>query len=122
MRLTSDMREALRRSVQNRNDADIAEMFRERNTDEVSHLSDADLLTEIGTARQKAVELGIRDTKLRMRFIMLGVFRLPHFWQDPTITAMLTAKTGTPDMRFGDVCSMFKRAAERAGNPDQVWW
>ena len=70
---------------------------------------------------EKAVKLGIRDTKLRMRFIMLGVFRLPHFWQDPTVATMLTARTGTPDMRFGDVCSMFKRAAERADTPEQVW-
>ncbi|WP_227269318.1 hypothetical protein [Roseobacter weihaiensis] len=57
-----------------------------------------------------------------MRFIMLGVLRLPRFWLDPTIAGLLKAPTGTADTRFGDVCAMFKLSAERAGKPTGVWW
>jgi len=122
MRLSSEMWDGMRQTVQAKNDADIATMFRERNSAEVSHLSDDELIAEIRTAREQAVGIGIKSPRLRMRFIMLGVLRLPRFWENPTISAMLASPTGTADTRFGDVYSLFKRAADRSGNSNCVWW
>ncbi|WP_227272193.1 hypothetical protein [Roseobacter weihaiensis] len=112
----------MRASVVEKNDHDLAAVFRERNTEEVDHLSDEQLRAAIREAREAAFSFGITDTKLRMRFIMLGVLRLPRFWQDPTIANMLSAGTGTPDIRFGDVCAMFAMSAERADKQSGVWW
>ena len=122
MQLTSEMWDGMRQTVQAKNDADIATMFRERNEAEVSHLSDDELMAEIRTAREQAVEIGIKSPRLRMWFIMLGVLRLPRFWENPTIAATLSSKTGTADIRFGDVYTLFERAADRSGNNNYVWW
>ncbi|MEL7049156.1 MAG: hypothetical protein AAFO75_09395, partial [Pseudomonadota bacterium] len=122
MKITDSMWNRMRDVVVEQNDIDIAVMFRERNTQEIAHLSDEQLQTSIKEAREAAFSFGITDRGLRMRFIMLGVFRLPRFWQDPTIAKMLNAPTGTPDIRFGDVCAMFKMSADRADKPAGVWW
>ncbi|MFV0409975.1 MAG: hypothetical protein ACK5LJ_09875 [Paracoccus sp. (in: a-proteobacteria)] len=112
----------MRDSVVEQNDRNIAAMFRERNTEEVAHLSDDQLYAAIREARKAAVASGILDKRLRMRFIMLGVLKLPGFWQDPTIARLLAAHTGTPDSRFGDVCAMFRISAERVDKQAGVWW
>ncbi len=122
MKLTSDMWAAFSASAQKRADEDIAATFRERNAIEVAHLSDDDLMAAIKEARETAVGLGIAAPNLRMRFIMLGVFRLPGFWKNEAIWQILTARTGTPDMRFGDVCALLKLGAHREGKDNYVWW
>ncbi|MDB6181076.1 hypothetical protein [Paracoccus fistulariae] len=109
-------------SAQKEADADIAATFRERNAIEVAHLSDDELMAAIKEARGTAVSLGITASNLRMRFIMLGVFRLPGFWKEAEIWQMLTANTGTPDMRFGDVCALLKVGAGREAKANYVWW
>lgn len=112
----------MRNMVVAQNDNDIAMMFRERNKEEVAHLSDEQLHAAIHEAREAAFACGIQNQNLRMRFIMLGVYRLPRFWMDPTIAGILNASTGTPDIRFGDVCAMFRISADRADKPMGVWW
>lgn len=101
---------------------EIAAAFREHNGPEVEHLTDDELMLAIAEARETAVRLGIEEPHLRMRFIMLDVFRVPGFYRDPFIWQMLTANTGTPDARFGDVCGLLKAGAARAGKQDQAWW
>ena len=122
MKLTPSALGRMRAATVAANDHEIAAMFRKRNADEVAHLSDETLLQAIREAREAAMILGLERADLRMRFIMLGVFRLPRFWMDETIADLLNAPTGTPDIRFGDVCAMFKLSAERAGNPAGTWW
>lgn len=122
MKLTSDMWAALSASTQRKADEDIAATFRERNAIEVSHLSDDDLMAAIKEARETAVGLEIAAPNLRMRFVMLGVFRLPGFWKNAAIWQMLTANTGTPDMRFGDACALLKLGAHREEKANYVWW
>ena len=88
----------------------------------MAHLDDDALLSAIGHARLVASTLGIEGGDARMRFIMLGVLRLPRFWDVPELWQMLTAPTGTPEGRFGDVCAMIRIGAERSGKGDGVWW
>lgn len=113
---------ALSASAQRKADEDIAATFRERNAIEVAYLSDDVLMAAIKEARETAVNLGIATPSLRIRFIMLGVFRLPGFWKNAAVWQMLTANTGTPDMRFGDVCALLKLGAVREGKSDYAWW
>lgn len=122
MKLTREMWAAQSASAQRKSDEDIAAAFRERNAAEVAHLSDDALLAAIREAREVAVHLGISTSILRMRFIMLGVFRLPGFWKNEVIWKALTANTGTPDMRFGDVCALLKLGAHREEKANYVWW
>ena len=105
-----------------RNDTKIAETYRARHAADVAHLTDDALVAAIAEAREAAFSLGLADKDLRARFIMLAVLRVPRFWQEETVARILSAPTGTPDIRFGDVCALFKRAAERAGTPERVWW
>lgn len=53
----------------------------QKNTSEVVQYSDDDLIAAIKEAREMAQGLCITRPHLRMRFIMLGVFRLPRFWE-----------------------------------------
>ena len=101
---------------------EIAHHLRTEYTAEVAHLTDEALLHAVREARHAAFELGISSEALRLRFIMLGVISLPHFWLDPTVNALLRAPTGTADIRFGDVCALFKVSATDAGKAEQVWW
>ncbi|MFV0386267.1 hypothetical protein [Paracoccus sp. (in: a-proteobacteria)] len=122
MKLTSDLNASLSALAQGEADQDIAATFRERNGFEVAHLDDDALLAAIREARETAVNLGIAMPRLRMRFIMLGVFRLPGFWKSAALWQMLTADTGTPDIRFGDVCALLKLGAGREEKENYVWW
>ncbi len=122
MELTKEMSAALSASAQEKADKDIAATFRERNGTEVAHLNDEELMAAIKEARETAVRLGIAAPDLRMRFIMLGVFRLPEFWKNKEIWQILTASTGTPDMRFGDACALLKLGAVREGKANYAWW
>ncbi len=114
--------EALAATSRTKADTDIASAFRERNAIEVAHLSDDELMASIKAARETAVGLGIAAPNLRMRFIMLDVFRFPGFWKDAAVWQMLTANTGTPDTRFGDVCALLKLGAWREAKANYVWW
>ena len=122
MKLTSEMWAAFSASAQKRADEDIAATFREHNAIEVAHLSDDELMAAIKETRETAVSIGIAAPNLRMRFIMLGVFRLPGFWKNAAVWQMLTANTGTPDTRFGDVCALLKLGAGREAKANYVWW
>ena len=122
MKLSRSTWDRIRDVAVEKNDKEIALMLRERNAGEVADLTDEQLQAAVKQAREAAVSFGIRDRRLRMRFIMLGVVRLPRFWLDPTIAGLLNAPTGTPEMRFGDICAMFKMSALRANRPDGVWW
>jgi hypothetical protein len=53
---------------------------------------------------------------------MIGIALAPEFWRNMDIHRVLTAPTGTPDIRFADVCGMFKTALTVAGRPDLIWW
>ncbi|MFV0332836.1 MAG: hypothetical protein ACK5JR_02020 [Tropicimonas sp.] len=120
--LTDGMWTSFSARAQKEADREIATAFREDNGPEVEHLTDDELLIAIADARETAVNLGIAEPHLRMRFVMLDVFRLPGFHRDPLIWQMLTAPTGTADTRFGDVCGLFKVGAGRAGKQNQAWW
>lgn len=122
MHVTPAFRAAARAIAQARADEGTARRFRDHHADDVAHLGEADLLAAIGAARRVANQLGLRHTSLRMRFIMLDVFRMPGFWRDPSIWQVLTARTGTPEARFGDACAMLRLAAIRAGHGDMIWW
>lgn len=113
---------AFRENAEAHHDAELARIFREKNAAEVAPYSDHALIEAIKAARLMAVELGITHPHLRLRFIMLGVFRLPRFWQDDRFMAMLRAPTGTPDGRFLNVCGVIKDIAHRANAPHNVWW
>lgn len=122
MIITREMRAKIRAAANEKADREIAATFRERHGDEVAHLADDDLVAAIGHARQVASSLRITQADLRMRFIMLGVLRLPRFWESPEVWHLLTAPTGTPEGRFGDVCAMIRVGAERSGKGDGIWW
>ncbi|MEJ6404612.1 hypothetical protein V8J85_17110 [Yoonia sp. 2307UL14-13] len=61
------------------NDKKLAADFRDTHESEVAHLSDPDLLAAVTDARQRVLNLGIKDRNLRMRFVKLGVFGVPSF-------------------------------------------
>lgn len=122
LRLTSDTRGALCAIAEKKSDREIAAIFRERNASEVTHLDDEALLSAITSARATADKLGLTDARMRMRFIMLDTVRLPGFWRDPEIWQLLTAPSGSPEIRFGDVCTLIKLGATRAGASNYVWW
>lgn len=122
MRLSNDFRNRMRDEADLRADRDIAETFRGRNAAEVAHLDDEALLAAIRSARATASRFGIADARLRMRFIMLDVFRLPGFWRESVVQTLMNARTGTPDSRFGDVCALLRLGAARTGKSAYVWW
>ena len=122
IRLSREVMAAFRADAELRRDRDTAARFRAKNRAEVAHLDDDALLAAIKAARETAVSFGISDQELRVRFIMLDVFRLPGFWRDKTAQKMLRAETGTPETRFGDVCAFLKQGAIRTGKPTYVWW
>jgi hypothetical protein len=101
---------------------DIAVSYRCNHEDEVAHLDDASLLQAVTAAQARADALGLSQSHLYERFMMLDVFRAPGFWQDPVIAQALHATSGDANVRFGDVCGMLRLAALRAGRPELVWW
>lgn len=122
LRLTNDTRSSLCAIAEKMSDREIAAIFRARNASEITHLDDEALLSAITSARATADKLGLSDARMRMRFIMLDTVRLPGFWRDSEIWQLLTANSGTPEMRFGDVCTLIKLGAKRAGALNYVWW
>ena len=120
--INTQMWDAMRAVAKGEGDAELAAFFRAHNTAEVAHYSDAGLVMAIKDARVMAQDLGITGLHLRVRFIMLGVIRLPRFWERDALGRMLTLPTGTPNIRFEDVCMAIKRAAERADGPNAAWW
>jgi hypothetical protein len=88
----------------------------------VAHLDDDTLADKVGVTRRIALSFGITDPRLRARFIMIGIALAPEFWRNMDIHRVLTAPTGTPDIRFGDVCAMFRTALTMTGRPDLIWW
>lgn len=122
IRLPKEFMATFRADVELRRDRDTAARFRAENTAEVAHLDDDALVAAIKAARETAASFGIADQDLRARFIMLDVFRVPGFWRDRTVQHMLNAKTGTPDIRFGDVCAALRQGAIRSEKLNYVWW
>lgn len=53
---------------------------------------------------------------------MLGVAVAPGFWRYREIEAILLGATGTPDIRFGDVCAMFAASFRAAARDAEIWW
>ncbi len=88
----------------------------------VAHLDDDALADKVGVTRRIAISFGITDPRLRARFIMIGIALAPEFWRNMDIHRVLTVPTGTPDIRFGDVCAMFRTALTMAGRTDLIWW
>ena len=120
--LTNEMREAMRSGVRARHVNALIKTFREKNSSQVSHLSNQQLGEAIEAARKQAVEAGLKSKKLRMRLLMFAVLRMPEFWKQEPLNALMQNSTGTPDENFADVCATLKVAARRAGRPDFVWW
>jgi hypothetical protein len=108
--------------AQAQEDRAFAEDIREWNPAAVEHLHDDALADIVGVTRRIALSFGITDPRLRARFVMIGIALAPEFWRNMDIHRVLTAPTGTPDIRFGDVCGMFKTALTVAGRPDLIWW
>ncbi|MGL4320364.1 MAG: hypothetical protein ACRCS3_05825 [Paracoccaceae bacterium] len=84
---------------------------------------DDDALTKMVTmTRQQAIALGITDPRLRARFVMIACALAPDFWRNPLFYHLLNAKTGSADLRFGDVCAVLRLSLEQAGHADMAWW
>lgn len=122
MHLSDGFKNRIRIEADLQADHDVALILRTRNTAEVAHLDDEALAAAIHDARAAADRFGISDSRLRMRLIMLGVARLPGFWRENVVETIMNARTGTPDIRFGDVCALLKMGAIREGKQYQVWW
>jgi hypothetical protein len=103
-------------------DRAFADDIRQWHPAAVAHLGDDSLADKVGFARRIALSFGITDPRLRARFVMIGITLAPEFWRNMDIHRALTAPTGTPDIRFGDVCAMLKTALTMAGQHDRIWW
>lgn len=88
----------------------------------VAHLDDTSLTAKVTQARCRAIALGIKDHRLRARFVMIACTLAPDFWRQPAIYSLLSGRTGTPDIRFGDVCAAIRVAMAAAGRQSEVWW
>jgi hypothetical protein len=108
--------------TQAQEDRAFADDIRQWKPQVVAHLDDDTLADKVGVTRRIALSFGITDPRLRARFIMIGIALAPEFWRNMDIHRVLTAPTGTPDIRFGDVCAMFRTALTMAGRPDLIWW
>lgn len=109
------------RTIARDNDARVR--ARELRRDYPDDLADEDAVFEaVREADAAARDYGLDRRDLRERFVRLGIVTAPRFWADPTLHGLLRAGTGTPEMRFGDVCAMLRLAARRAGRGDEVWW
>jgi hypothetical protein len=116
------MVQSLTKAVQARKDAEFAADIRAWRPHAVAHLSDDDLTEAVTEAREAAAGYGIADPQLRARFVMLGVAVAPGFWRYREIEAILLGHTGTPDIRFGDVCAMVAAGFRAAGRDAEIWW
>jgi len=85
--------------MRERHDAETAKIYRKNHPDEIAHISDEDLLLRIQQTRAVFNDLGLRDKRLRARFMMLGVFRAPRFWEDPFVAKILMSAQGPAGCR-----------------------
>jgi len=88
----------------------------------VAHLDDDALTEEVRRARHAARDLGVQDSKLRARFVMIHTLLTPEFWRHPEAEEILRAATGTADIRFGDLCALIRLASQEAGCVQEIWW
>jgi hypothetical protein len=88
----------------------------------VAHLDDVALVEKVGDTRRRAVAFGIEDPRLRARYVMIGVVLAPEFWRQAYLHQILNSRTGSPDIRFGDVCAAIKVSLAAAGRQQEVWW
>ena len=113
---------AMRSAVCARHDREQAKAFRDRFPNETVDISDDELVDAVRDARLMADHYRVRKTELRDRFLALGAVIAPRFWEDINLETLLSAPTGTGDIRFGDVSMMLKHAAFRSNQPEKVWW
>ncbi len=121
MRNGGDLKARINAVAQAEEDRAFADDIRQWHPVAVVHLDDMALAEKVGVTRRIAVSFGITDPRLRARFVMIGIALAPEFWRNMDIHRALTAPTGTPDIRFGDVCGMFKTALSIAGHKDRIW-
>jgi hypothetical protein len=120
--LTADIKAALNATTHSDKDAAFAERIRKWRPDAMAHLDDDALAAEVARQRGIATRYGVANSDLRARWVMIGIVTMPDFWTEPTIAALLSAGTGTPDIRFGDACALIATALRTAGREGEVWW
>lgn len=120
--LTPEFHAALNQSVQDRKDAEFAARIRTWRPDAVAEQDDAALTEQVGVYRRIAASFGVTDPALKARWVMIGAVLAPEFWKSEAIYPLLVAKTGTPDIRFGDVCAALKVSLGMVGRSSEVWW
>jgi hypothetical protein len=103
-------------------DRAFADDIRAWHPDAVAHLDDESLAAKVTQARERAIAFGLADPRLRARFVMIACTLAPDFWRNPLFFHTLNGRTGTADMRFGDVCAALHVSSLRAGYPDLAWW
>lgn len=80
------------------------------------------MATAVGIARRIAVSFEVTEPALRARWVMISFALMPEFWRDPGVYKMLTAKSGTGNIRFGDFCAFLKVMMRSAGREADIWW
>jgi hypothetical protein len=121
-RLTPQLKAAMNDAEYRRHDRDFAVSIRTWRGRDLEHLDDDALTEEVARQRRIAVSFGISDPALRARFVMIAVALAPDFWRHEDVHHLLIAHTGTPDIRFGDVCAVFRAAFVMVGRQDEIWW
>jgi hypothetical protein len=99
-------------------DTAFAADIRAWHPDSIAHLDDESLAAKVTQARERAIAFGLADPRLRARFVMIACTLAPDFWRNPLFFHMLNGRTGTADMRFGDVCAALRVALGQSGHPD----
>lgn len=122
MRFSAEQFEEFNRIAAREDDRLFAVRLRAYRPNLTNHLDNRALVDEVTTARASAVAIGLGNTGLRARFVMIHVLLTPYFWSESEAHAMLYAATGTPDIRFGDVCALIRLAAAEAGCSEEIWW
>jgi hypothetical protein len=121
-RLTRQLKDAMNAAEYARHDRAFADSIRKWRGPDVAHLDDNALTEEVARQRRVAVSFGVVEPALRARFVMMAVALAPDFWRQDDLYHLLTARTGTPDIRFGDVCAVFRTAFGMTGRQDEIWW
>jgi len=122
IKLSPSALDVMRSDVRARHDREQAKVFRDRFPNETADISDDELVSAIRDTRLMADHYGVREAELRDRFLALGAVIAPRFWEDANLETLLSAPTGTGDIRFGDVSMMLKHAAYHSNQPEKVWW
>lgn len=120
--LTSEMKRAFNEQAYKNQDHQFALRLRAWRPTRFNAVEDADLTETVGYARRNAVSFGLKSPTLRARWVMIHSCLAPDFWRNAAIYETLTAKTGTADIRFGDVCACMKLMLTDAGRGSEVWW